>query len=115
VRIQKRNVPAAVTSDDRVEAVRRTVGLCPDIVFAAALGVSKATIYRLTRQGLPTVQIGGNRWINPERAAAWLAENAQPRVGRPRGRGAPKVDPAPAKVAGFGKAARDRDRAAAAG
>ncbi len=113
-------VNAPITSDERVAEVRASVGLCRDIVFAAALGVSKATIYRLTRRGLPTVQIGGRRWVNPEIAAAWLAENAQPQPGRPRGRGARKAAPAPAQakpIAGRPhKVARERDdRRASAG
>jgi hypothetical protein len=68
-----------------VEAVRATLGLCRDEVFAAALSMSKATVYRLTLKGLPTIKVGRKRWIDPAAAAVWLAANARPAPGRPRG------------------------------
>ena len=109
-----REVNAAPTSVEQVEAVRATVGLCRDIVFAAALGVSKATIYRLTRRGLPTVQIGGKRWVNPGAAAAWLAANAQPGPGRPRKARSGRRRGADTGAARPRGAARSRDETAAA-
>jgi excisionase family DNA binding protein len=63
--------------DDRVRELRAIAcaNLYTNQEMAAALGVSVRTIYRLAERGLPVVKIGGQRWINPKAASAWLAKH----------------------------------------
>jgi excisionase family DNA binding protein len=51
--------------------------------FAAYLGVSGRTIYRLFRRGLPSVLVGRSRRVPREHAVAWLGRHT-PKRPRPR-------------------------------
>ena len=56
--------------------------------FAARIGVSKRTVIRLVENGLPIIEIGRLRRIDPAVGMAWLRGElpppAPPRRGRPR-------------------------------
>ena len=50
--------------------------------FARYLSVSRRTIYRLIRKGLPSVLIGRSRRVPREYAIAWLSRRTPPRRAR---------------------------------
>lgn len=42
--------------------------------FAASIGISRSSAYRLVDAGLPTLRVGHCRRIEPQTALAWLRE-----------------------------------------
>ncbi len=60
-------------------------------VFGQAINKSERTVWRMEKEGLPTIKIGATSYVILSKAKEWLAKrhadrHAAPRRGRPPGR-----------------------------